>query len=41
MPGEDLFEKLGCGERESDSKGAFYDGPEPCREFLGEATRGC
>lgn len=36
VPGEDLFEKLGGGGKASASKGRFYDGPEPCREYLGE-----
>lgn len=44
--GEDLFEKLGGGGRgggssdeggeKGDGEGGFYEGPEACREYLGE-----
>ena len=39
--GEDLFEKLGGAADSSkdggDTEGRFYEGPEACREYLGES----
>lgn len=39
-PGVDLFDKLGGDVQGGDSNENFYNGPEPCREYLGERTWG-